>query len=48
MEKRVGSANFESFATVNYKEWTQYQHTTAEEFHIFSAKSTLLEISHPF
>lgn len=48
MEKGVSLANFESFAKAKYKQQRRYQHTTIKEFHIFSAKSTLLATSRPF
>ena len=45
MEKGV---NFESFSKAKYKEGTKYQCTNVAELCIFSVKSTLLAVSHPF
>ena len=42
------SVNFESFSKAKYKEQTEYQCTIVAEFCIFSVKSTLLAIWHPF
>ena len=40
--------NFESFSKAKYKEGTKYQCTNVAELCIFSVKSTLLAVSHPF